>query len=148
MAIYRPRRSPWPLAVVLAGLAMLIGFGVGYAVFGTRPPDLGAATEVVQERLTEARGLLEVAAIEYREGAPSGSIANQPEYDAATRAVTRAQDAVDAVDEPLRTLAPDRAAALEDGFSAIGTLMSEVAPPDAIDDAVDAQIELLVSPPS
>jgi len=127
---------------------MLIGFGVGYAVFGTRAPDLGAAAEVVQERLTEARGLLEVAAIEYREGAPAGSIANQPEYDAATRAVTRAQEAVEAVDAPLRALAPDRAAALEDGFGALVTLMGDVESPDAVDDAVEAQIELLLASPS
>lgn len=147
MAIYRPRRSPWPLAAALAALALLAGFGIGYAVFGTRPPDLPAATQVVRERLSEARGLLEVAAIEYREGAPDGAIASQPEYDAAGQAVARARSAIEAVGESLRALAPERAAAIEAGLDEIEALMDGIEAPDAVDAAIDAAIELLVGSP-
>ena len=148
MAIYRPRRSPWPVATALAVVTLLAGFGVGYAVFGTRPPDLAAAAEVVQERLSEARGLLEVAAIEYREGAPDGSIASQPEYDAALDATARARDAIELVDAPLRALAPERAAALDAGLDEIEALMGEIQAPDAVDVAIESAIELLVRPPA
>ena len=48
MAIYRPRRSPWPLAAGLAVVALLVGFLAGYVIFGTRPPDLDAAAAAVQ----------------------------------------------------------------------------------------------------
>jgi hypothetical protein len=143
MAIYRPRRSPWPLAVALAAVGLLVGFGIGYAVFGTRPPDLGAATALVTERLDDARGLLEVAAIEYREGAPDGSIASQTEYDAAGQAVDRARSAYDEVAAVLRELAPERAAAIEDGFDEVEAVIAEVAQPDAVDAAIEALMEEL-----
>lgn len=148
MAIYRPRRSPWPVAAALAMLALLVGFGLGYAVFGTRPPDLPVAAAVVQERLGEARGLLEVAAIEYREAAPDGTVVSRPEYDAAIQAVARARTAVDSVDEPMRALAPERSAALDAGFDEIEALMDGIEGPDAVDAAIDAEIELLVGPPA
>ena len=93
MAIYRPRRSPWPLAVALAIAGLLVGFLAGYVVFGTRPPDLDAAATAVEVELARARGLLEVAAIEYREGAPDGAIASEPEYAAAEAAVANASAA-------------------------------------------------------
>lgn len=147
MAIYRPRRSPWPVAAALAAVALLAGIGIGYAIFGTRPPDLSAATEVVQDRLGEARGLLEVAAIEYREGAPDGTIASQPEYDAALAAVGRARTAIDEVGSPLRALAPERAADLESGLDQITALMEAIEAPDVVDAAIEAEIELLLPPP-
>src|ERR687892_2938027 len=145
MAIYRPRRSPWPLAGGLAIVALLIGFGVGYVLFGTRPPDLDAATEVVEERLLEARNLLEIAAIEYREGAPDGEIARQTEYDAAVDAVARARAAIDAVDGPMRSLAPDRAAAIDAGFEDLSAVMEGVASPGAVDEVIAALVDELRS---
>jgi hypothetical protein len=120
-----------------------MGFGIGYAVFGTRPPDLDAASALVNERLGDARGLLEVAAIEYREGAPDGSIASQTEYDAASQAVDRARAAYDEVAAPLRALAPERATAVEEGFDEIEALIAEVAQPDAVDAAIEAVAEEL-----
>jgi hypothetical protein len=141
MAIYRPRRSPWPLAAALAVVALLIGFGIGYVIFGTRPPDLAAAASVVNERLDAARGLLEVAAIEYREGAPDGSIASQTEYDASGQAVERARSAYDEVAPALRDLAPDRATSIENGFDEVEALIADVAPPDEVDAVVEALIE-------
>ena len=143
MAIYRPRRSPWPLALALAIVALLIGFGIGYAVFGTRPPDLAAATAVVNERLGDARGLLEVAAIEYREGAPDGSIASQTEYEAAGQAVERAMTAYDEVAPALRELAPERATTIEDGFNEVQALMADVSLPDEVETAIEALAEEL-----
>jgi hypothetical protein len=148
MAIYRPRRSPWPLALGLAALALLIGFGIGYVVFGTRPPDLDAATDVVALRLAEARGLLEVTGIEYREGAPAGTIASEPEYAASEQALERARQAVEAVAGPLETLAPERAAALDEGFASIAALIDDIAPPDEVDAAIAAQLSLLGDPPA
>jgi hypothetical protein len=146
MAIYRPRRSPWPLALGMAALALLLGFGIGYLVFGTRPPDLDEAADVVALRLAEARGLLEVAGIEYREGAPDGTIASEPEYAASGQALERATQAVDAVAGPLETLAPERAAALDEGFASIASLIEDVAPPDEVDAAIEAQLVLLGDP--
>ena len=115
MAIYRPRRSSWPLVTGVAVVALLIGFGVGYLAFGTRPPDLDAAAGVIEDGLTDVRGLVEVAAIEYREAVPDGTVASQAEYDGAREALDRAATAYDAVDSPLASLAPDRAAAIEAG---------------------------------
>jgi hypothetical protein len=143
MAIYRPRRSPWPLALAMAVVALLIGFGIGFAVFGTRPPDLDAATEVIEGQLADARGLLEIVSIEYREGAPDGSIASQSEYAAAGQAADRARAAYDEVAGAVRTLAPERATAIEDGFDELDALIADVAPPDAVDDAAGALIASL-----
>ena len=143
MAIYRPRRSPWPLAAGLAVVALLVGFLAGYVIFGTRPPDLDAAAAAVQAELTDAGGLLEVAAIEYREGAPDGAIVSEPEYAAAEAAVARASAAVESVAAPLRALAPERAAALEEGFATVTRLIDELAPPDEVDAATEALIALL-----
>jgi hypothetical protein len=133
------------LAGALAALTLLIGFGIGYVVFGTRPPDLGAATALVTERLGDARGLLEVAAIEYREGAPDGSIASQTEYNAAGQAVDRARSAFDEVAAVLRELAPERATAIEDGFDEVDALMAQVSLPDEVDTAIEALAEELRS---
>ena len=133
------------MAGALAALTLLIGFGIGYVVFGTRPPDLGAATGLVTERLGDARGLLEVAAIEYREGAPDGSIASQTEYNAAGQAVDRARSAFDEVAAVLRELAPERATAIEDGFDEVDALMAQVSLPDEVDTAIEALAEELRS---
>ena len=146
MAIYRPRRSPWPLAIALAIGALLVGFLAGYVVFGTRPPDLGEAAAAVQAELARARGLLEVAAIEYREGAPDGAIVSEPEYAAAESAVASASAAVASVLTPIRALAPERAAALEDGFAMLAEQIDELAPPDEIEATTEALIELLEGP--
>jgi hypothetical protein len=143
MAIYRPRRSPWPLAIALGIAALLLGFFAGYVVFGTRPPDLDAAATAVQAELSRARGLLEVAAIEYRQGAPDGAIVSEPEYAAAQSAVANASEAVDSVMAPIRAVAAERAAALEDGFATLTEQIERLAPPDEVGATTDALIALL-----
>ena len=147
MAIYRPRRSPWPLAIGIGLLMLLIGFGIGYAAFGTRPPDLDAAAAEVQARLSESRGLLEVAAIEYREGAPDGTIVSEAEYGAAEQAVARADAAFAVVAGPMATLAPERVTAISDGFASLNRLIDDLATPDEVDAAVEALTDLLQPPP-
>jgi hypothetical protein len=146
MAIYRPRRSSWPAAMLFVAVGALIGFGIGFALFGSRPVDLADAAERMAAPLTEARGLVEVAGIEYREAVRDGAVVAETEFQGATGALARAEAAYQSVSGPLARVAPARAEAIDAGFAGLHDLFDSLAPPEEVDSAVDALVGELVSP--
>ena len=57
-----------------------------------------------------------------------------------------ASAAVASVLTPIRALAPERAAELEDGFATLTEQIDELAPPDEVEATTEALIELLEGP--
>lgn len=112
MAIYRPPKPRWPLAVATAFVGLLIGFGIGFAI-GDKDPDPTEVADGVRAELVAAAGSLEVAQIEYEESVSDGEVTRQAEYEGAIGAVESSEARFEGVAAAVEALAPERAAEIE-----------------------------------
>lgn len=125
MAIYRPTRARWPLAVAVGVVALIVGLLVGLAVTTDQG---GTGAEDIQAALFGAAGSVEVAAIEYEEAVSTGgNVTSTSEYAGARDALKSGRARYMEVREPLASLAPERVEELDGAFDAAEDLMSDAA---------------------
>ena len=142
MAIYRPPKPRWPLAVAAGVGGLLVGLLIGL-MLGSGDPDPAEAAQEVRTALTASAGSLEIVAIEYAESVSDGAIESQPEYDGAVAALESSHTAYEEVAGALRELAPANAAAIEQGFDDIQSLVDDLAEPGEVEGAIQDQRDLL-----
>lgn len=125
MAIYRPARARWPLAVAVGVVALIVGVLVGLALTGD---DDATGAEEIQSALFGAAGSVEVAAIEYEEAVVGGGdVTSTSEYKGARDALQSGRARYAEVRAPLQTLAPERVEELDAAFDAAEELMESEA---------------------
>jgi hypothetical protein len=128
VAIYRPPKARWPLALAVGVIALLAGIAIGL-LLGSSDPDPVEATQKVKAELVAAAGALEVAAIEYEESVSEGEVERQEEYDGALDAIDSARDRFVAVRPALASLVPALADEIDDAFANSEQLMGDLADP-------------------
>jgi hypothetical protein len=128
MAIYRPPKARWPLALGVGITALLVGLLIGLA-FGSADPDPVEAAQDVRAEMVAAAGALEVAGIEYEESVSGGEVTRQEEYDGALSAVASARERYAAVRPALASLVPSLTEQIDDAFDLCERLMADTADP-------------------
>ena len=125
MAIYRPPKARWPLAVVVGLVCLVVGIGIGFAI-GDRDPSPVAVAEDLRSDLVAAAGSLEVAEIEYTESVSNGDVTKQAEYDGALAAVASSESQYRAVAPVLESLVPSRADEISAHYDECSAAMREM----------------------
>ena len=142
MAIYRPPKPRWPLAVATGVLGVLVGLGVGY-LLGDTPPDPTDSVGAIRTSLISASGSLEVAAVEYEESVVDGEVESSQEYEGALAAVRSSRSKLSDVRAALDELAPERIGAIDEGYDEVVALMEARADATEVQRALDDLRELL-----
>jgi hypothetical protein len=142
MAIYRPPKPRWPLAIATGAVGILIGVLIGIVVGGTDPDPVEAAEET-RAALVSAAGTLEVVAIEYEESVDSGTVVKEAEYRGALDALESSRRRFESSLPAIEVLAPDRGDELAAGYEELERLMSEKAEPQEVETTAEDLAELL-----
>jgi hypothetical protein len=138
MAIYKPPKARWPLAVFAGVLGLLLGIGIGFAL-GQEEPDPAEGVRLIQQELAAAAAGLEVAGIEYTEAVQDGEVVSDPEYQGSLDAIGNSRTRFESVEAALATLAPELAEQIADGYEEAESAMEDRAP----DEDVQALLEEL-----
>ena len=144
MAIYRPPKPRWPLALAVGVLSLLVGIGVGLLAGGGEV-DLEEANRELRARLIEAGGSLEVATVEYEESVSNGEVVNPTEYDGAVGAFESSKNAYQDVSGALEVIAPDLAGEIDAGFEECEALVTERVESERVAECLDGLRGLLVN---
>ena len=136
MAIYKPPKARWPLAVFCGVLALLVGIAIGF-VLGREDPDPAEGVRLIQQELIGAAAGLEVAGIEYSESVENGEVVNDTEYEGALAALQSSRDRFESVSAALRELAPERVQEIEVLYDEIAAEMEAQAESDAVTQMLD-----------
>ncbi len=142
MAIYRPPKPRWPMAIATGALGVLVGLGVGY-LLGDKPPDPTDSVRAIRTSLISAAGSLEVAAVEYEESVVDGEVIRAREYEGALAAVRSSRSKLSDVRAALDELAPERIAAIDEGYDEVVALMEDGADATEVQGALDDLRSLL-----
>lgn len=126
MAIYRPPKARWPLALAAGIGGLLLGLLLGLAL-KSGDPDPTEAAQNVKAELLSAAGSLEVAAIEYDEAVEEGEVVREAEYRGALDAVTSARSRYADVRPALAQLSPALAAGIDTAFDNAEQMMQDSA---------------------
>ncbi len=129
MAIYRPPRPRWPAIVAAAGIGLLLGIALGWALGSSGGSDPVEALAEVRTSLSSASDLLDVAEIEYTEAVVDGVVVKEAELSGARGAVERSRERYEEVSEAAALMDPDAAASIDEAYTEILALMD--APADA-----------------
>lgn len=124
MAIYKPPKARWPLALFAGALGLLIGIGIGF-LLGQEDPDAAEGVRLVQQELTAAAAGLEVAGIEYSEAVENGEVTNDTEYQGSLDALESSRNRFEEVSEALASLAPDLADSIKAGYDRAESAMED-----------------------
>ena len=130
MAIYRPPKARWPLAVAAFVVGGLIGLLGGFLLRSDPAPEEVAAE--VETELAAAAGSLEVVAIEYEESVVDGAVAKDAEYRGARAALDSSRARYDEVAGAVEALAPDRAAAIAAAYEDADAQMHDLVAADEL----------------
>jgi hypothetical protein len=129
MSLYRQagRRSGWLLAA--GAVALLVGFGIGFAVSQavSDDPTFADAVADVQAEAATTADAFELVALHY-ESSPEG----------ARDQLARAQELFAGVEPDLRLLAPAEAAAAAQALQHVASLVDESAPAAEVEEAAEA----------
>ena len=142
MAIYKPPKARWPLAVFAAVAGVLIGIAIGFLI-GREEPNAAEGVRLVRQELTAAAAGLEVAGIEYSESVEDGEVVNDTEYQGSLDAVESSRDRYETVADALATLAPQQADAIESGYDEVAAAMEDHEPPEDVEASLSALADLL-----
>jgi hypothetical protein len=142
VAIYRPPKPRWPLAVGVGFLSLLMGFGIGLGVGGRDPAPADVASDLRSD-LVAAAGSLEVAQIEYAESVSDGEITRRAEYDGALDAIDSSQSRYRQVKPAINALVPARADEISNRYDECSSAMHERADPREVTDCL-AELRALV----
>ena len=142
MAIYKPPKPRWPLAVFCVVVGVLVGTGIGL-LLGRDEPNAAEGVRLIQQELTGAAAGLEVAGIEYAESVENGEVTNETEYRGALDALASSRDRFESIKHALATLAPDRAGEIEAAYEEAAAAMEDRIDGDALDELLDGLAALL-----
>ena len=112
MAIYRPPKARWPLAVGAGVAGLLIGLLMGLLA-GREEFDPAESGAVIKTRMISAAGSLDVAAVEYAESVAKGEVTSPAEFDGALAAVSSSRAKFSEVRPALETVFSRQIAAIE-----------------------------------
>src|SRR5918992_4350436 len=124
MAIYRPPKARWPLAIATAVAGLVCGLLIGLAI-GSKDPDPLEAAEEIRATLLSASGSLEVAAIEYEEAVGAEGVESEAEYEGARDALASSRAGYGEVRPALEALAPAIAESLDELYDRCATLIEQ-----------------------
>jgi hypothetical protein len=145
MAIYRPTRRRWPLALAAGCLGLGAGVGVG-ALVARGSPDPVAAVRALRADLAGAAALLEVVEVEYRESVARGRVVAEAEYRGARDALERSRTRYLAARPALRVLDPAAADAIDRAYDALAALVDRRGDPGEVQAAARSLRALLARP--
>ena len=122
MAIYRPPKARWPLALGTGIAGLVLGLVVGFALGGDDfdPADAGRQLDAI---LIEAAGSLEVAGVEYEESVADGEVTNQAEFDGSLGAVARSRSRFEEARPALEALVPAHVEEIEGLYEGVESAM-------------------------
>ena len=133
MAIYRPPKARWPLALMTGILGLVLGLLGGWLLGDSEPPASESVPQV-RSALLRAAGSLEVAVVEYKESVGAdGEIVKEAEYEGSLGALESSRDTYLAVASAIRSLDPERADYIEGFYARAERLMDDVAPPSKVE---------------
>lgn len=136
MAIYKPPKARWPLALFVGIAAFLLGIGIGL-LLGKEEPNAAEGIRLVQQEMTSAAAGLEVAGIEYSEAVDDTGVVSDAEYQGALDALESSRTRYETVHDALATLSPDLAGDISIGYEEAAAAMQDEAPPDEVDALLD-----------
>jgi hypothetical protein len=142
MAIYKPPKARWPLAIFVGVVALLIGVGIGL-LLGNEEPNAEEGVRLVQQELTGAAVGLEVAGIEYTEAVENGEVTNDAEYQGSLDALESSRDRFESVRDALAALAPDLAESIATAYEETAGAMESRAPAEDVQALLDELSGLL-----
>jgi hypothetical protein len=135
VAIYRPPKARWPLAVAFGVGGVLVGLITGLAL-GSSDPDPEEAGREIKAALVSAAGSLEVAAIEYEESVADGEVTRETEYEGALGALDSSRARYDDVRPVLVSLFPSQVEPIDDLYGEIEQLMRSRSDPTHVNAAL------------
>jgi len=141
VAIYRPPKPRWPLAVAAFLGGLILGALVAFLLQGD--PDPAAIAADVDAELAAAAASLEVVAVEYEESVEEGEVVQEAEFRGAESALASSRTRYEAVAAAVETLAPERAAAIDGAYVDAEGLMNERASAEELSDVLADLEELL-----
>ncbi|HYH27215.1 MAG TPA: hypothetical protein VEA19_00390 [Actinomycetota bacterium] len=143
MAIYRPQRPRWRLALIAGLGGLLLGLLLGFLL---RPePDAGEVLGELRSTLASAAGSLEIVEIEYAESVSDGTIVSQPEYEGARSALASSRARFEEAREGLAAVSPDAATRADDGYRELESAITSRAPTDEVSSLVRELRETLTT---
>lgn len=142
MAIYRPPKPRWRLALLcaLAGLAVGLVLGLVLAADDQDPTD---AAHAIRAELVAAAGSLEVAAIEYEESVVDGDVVAEAEYEGAVGALASSRERFDEVRPALVSLLPAHVDPIDALYEEIEQSMTARVDAAEVTDSIEQLIALL-----
>lgn len=145
MAIYRPPKARWPLALAVGAVCLVAGLIAGYLAGGHGSDDPLSAARSLEQSLKGAAVPLDVAALEYRQGVKNGVVVNQDGYSGASANLARARSRYRDVESAVAAFDPTRASELDGSFERAARLIAGKASPDEVSAALERTKELLGS---
>ena len=142
MAIYRPPKSRWPLAIVVGVVGLLIGLGSGLALCSREPAPAEVAGDLRAD-LAAAAGSLEVAEVEYTESISDGEITKQAEFDGAISAIESSEARYREVAPLIASLIPSRGDEIDALYEECARAMRDHADPGEVTECLDGLRDLL-----
>lgn len=136
MAIYKPPKARWPLAVLVGVIGILVGIGIGF-LLGSEDPDPSEGVRLVKQELIGAASGLEIAGIEYEEAVDETGVVKEAEYEGSLDALESSRTRFETVAEALATLAPAQADEIAAAYDEIEGAMREEAPVDEVLELLD-----------
>ncbi len=122
MAIYRPQRPRWRLALLTGAVGLFVGVLVGWGLL--RPePDPGEVLGDVRRTLASAAATLEVVEVEYAESVRNGRIVASPEYQGARDALASSRARYLEAREAVAAVAPNAASAIDASYGQLQRLI-------------------------
>jgi hypothetical protein len=135
VAIYRPPKARWPLAVAFGVGGVLVGLITGLALRSSDPDPEEAGREI-KAALVSAAGSLEVAAIEYEESVADGEVTRETEYEGALSALDSSRARYGDVRPVLVFLFPSQVEPIDDLYGEIEQLMRSRSDPTQVNAAL------------
>jgi hypothetical protein len=143
VAIYRPRRRPWKVAVASVILGAVAGLILGWAIWGRAEPDPVEAAMEIRSSLASAAGTLEVVEVEYSESVEDGDVVSTPEYEGARDALARSRARYREVAAAVSALTPEGARRIEELYAELERSVDGPVPEEAVSELVTELREAL-----
>ena len=141
MAIYRPPKARWPLAVATFIGGLLLGLLAAFLL--QSDPDPAAVAGEVTTELAAAAGSLEVVLIEYEESVADGEIRQEAEYRGALDALGNSRDRYEKVADAVAALAPERADGIESTYDDAESQMEDFVDASELESTLSTLEDLL-----